>query len=235
MCASAGGVKLLDFGIAEALGEDPSARTETGAFKGKLSYMSPERVKASPSTAGGSVFPRRGSLGVAGGAEAVPDEDRFDTLKNVAEVEVPPLSSLRSDVPPELDAIVARALARDPAQRYATGRLADDLDRLLETLRYQSRALPELLHELFGAELTSRQIPTTALTNEMLAACRADPSSSRSGGSDPTPVASARPRHWPTSTASPSVRGGDGGADPPAVALALLGRRAASGPRHWCC
>ncbi len=67
---------------------------------------------------------------------------------------------------------------------------------MLEALRHQPRALPDLLHELFGAELTSRQIPTTMLTSEMLAACRAE--SSSSGGSagpsatDPTPIAASR-------------------------------------------
>ena len=79
---------------------------------------------------------------------------------------------------------------RDPAERYATGReLADDLDRLLESMRYQARALPDLLHDLFGAELTSRQIPTTALTAELLAACSADASLATA----PTPVAARRP------------------------------------------
>jgi hypothetical protein len=54
------------------------------------------------------------------------------------------------------------------------------------------------LHELFGAELSSRQIPTTTLTAEMLAACRADSSSAGSsavpsaGVRDPTPLAAQR-------------------------------------------
>ena len=127
-------------------------------------------------------------------------------------MEVPPPSSIRPDVPPELDRIVARALARDPAERYATGQaLADDLDRVLEALRYQPRALPDLLHELFGAELTSRQIPTTTLTTEMLAACRAESSSSgaqrRPSATDPTPLARRARRPSPTSTASRSGRG----------------------------
>jgi len=116
-------------------------------------------------------------------------------------MEVPAPSSIRPDVPPELDRIVARALARDPAERYATGQeLADDLDEVLEALRHQPRALPDLLHELFGAELTSRQIPTTALTAEMLAACRADLSSTSASATGPTPIdvrRSAQPAREP--------------------------------------
>lgn len=120
----------------------------------------------------------------------------FETLKNVAEMDVPPPSSIRPDVPPELDRIVARALARDPAERYPSAQaLADELDGVLEVLRQQPRALPDLLHELFGAELSSRQIPTTTLTTEMLAACRADSSSASGVGAsaaEPTPPAASR-------------------------------------------
>jgi serine/threonine protein kinase len=195
ICLRAGGVKLLDFGIAKALNEPEIERTGQGLFKGKLSYISPERIKDLPVDGRADLFALGAVLWeLLAGRKLFRGKTEFDTLKNVAQMPVPPPSSIRGDVPPELDRIVARALARDPAQRYATGQeLADDLDRLLETLRYQSRALPDLLHELFGAELTSRQIPTTVLTNEMLAACRADPSSSGAGALDPTPAAPRAP------------------------------------------
>jgi serine/threonine protein kinase len=199
ICLRAGGVKLLDFGIAKALNEPEIERTGQGLFKGKLSYISPERIKDLPVDGRADLFALGAVLWeLLVGRKLFRGKTEFDTLQNVAQMAVPPPSSIRSDVPPELDRIVARALARDPDQRYQTGQeLADDLDRLLETLRYQSRALPELLHELFGAELTSRQIPSTVLTNEMLAACRADPSSSGSGGTDQTPLATRAPAPLP--------------------------------------
>ncbi len=180
ICLRAGGVKLLDFGIAKALGE-PEPETEKtgqGLFKGKLSYLAPERIKDLPLDGRSDLF----SLGVVlwellAGHKLFRGKSDFQTLKNVTEMEIPAPSSFRPDVPPELDRIVARALARDPAERYATGQeMADELERLLETLRYQARALPDLLHELFGAELSSRQIPTTGLTAELLASCSADAS-----------------------------------------------------------
>ena len=199
MCLRAGGVKLLDFGIAKALGEPEIERTGHGTFKGKLSYSSPERIKDLPADGRADLFALGAVLWeLLAGRKLFRGQSEFQTLKNVIEMEVPPPSSIRSDVPPELDRIVARALARDPAERYPTGQaLADDLDCVLEALRHQPRALPDLLHELFGSELTSRQIPTTMLTSEMLAACRAE--SSSAGGSagasatDPTPVAPSRP------------------------------------------
>ena len=193
ICPRAGGVKLLDFGIAKALGEPEVEKTGHRLFKGKLSYVSPERIKDLPVDGRADLFALGAVLWeLLVGRKLFRGKSEFETLKNVVEMEVPPPSSIRADVPPELDRIVARALARDPAERYATGQaLADDLDLLLEALRHQPRALPDLLHELFGAELTSRQIPVTTLTTEMLAACRADSSSAGAGASvaDPTPIA----------------------------------------------
>ena len=194
MCLRAGGVKLLDFGIAKALGEPEVERTGHGTFKGKLSYISPERIKDLPVDGRADLFALGAVLWeLLAGRKLFRGQSDFETLKNVAEMEVPPPSSIRRDVPPELDRIVARALARDPAERYPTGQaLADDLDRVLEALRHQPRALPDLLHDLFGAELTSRQIPSTMLTSEMLAACRAESSSAGGRGTDRTPLAASR-------------------------------------------
>jgi serine/threonine protein kinase len=196
ICLRTGGVKLLDFGIAKALGEPEVERTGHGVFKGKLSYIAPERIKDLPVDGRADLF----ALGTVlwemlAGRRLFRGKSDFETLKNVAEMEVPPPSSIRADVPPELDRIVARALARDPAERYPTGQaLADDLDQVLEALCHQPRALPELLHELFGAELSSRQIPTTTLTAEMLAACRADSSSASGSAVAAEPAPSAAPR-----------------------------------------
>jgi len=202
MCPRTGGVKLLDFGIAKALGEPEVEKTGQGVFKGKLSYISPERIKDLPVDGRADLFALGAVLWeMLAGRKLFRGKSEFETLKNVAEMEVPPPSSIRPDIPPELERIVARALARDPAERYATAQaLADDLDRVLEELRHQARALPELLHELFGAELSSRQIPTTTLTAEILAACRADPSSgsaraivvTSASAADPTPLAPQR-------------------------------------------
>jgi serine/threonine protein kinase len=185
MCQRAGGVKLLDFGIAKALGEPEVEKTGQGLFKGKLSYVAPERIKDQPLDGRSDLF----SLGVVlwellAGRKLFRGKSDFQTLKNVTEMEVPAPSSLRPDVPPELDRIVARVLARDPADRTPTGQaLAEELDGVLAALRYQTRALPDLLQELFGSELTSRQIPTGKLTAELLATCVAETSI----GSAPTP------------------------------------------------
>ncbi|HLK89068.1 MAG TPA: serine/threonine-protein kinase [Polyangia bacterium] len=184
ICLRTGGVKLLDFGIAKAIGEPEVEKTGHGMFKGKLSYIAPERIKDLPVDGRSDLF----SLGVVlwellAGQKLFRGKSDLQTLKNVAEMEIPAPSALRPDVPPELDRIVLRALARDPAERYPSGQaLADDLDRVLELLHHQTRALPDLLHEVYGAELSSRQIPNTALTSELLAACAAETSNVSAGG-----------------------------------------------------
>jgi serine/threonine protein kinase len=178
MCPRTGGVKLLDFGIAKTVGESEVEKTGVGLFKGKISYIAPERIKEQPVDGRSDLF----SLGIVlwellAGRKLFRGKSEFDTLKNVAQMPVPLPSSLRPEVPPELDRIVARALARDPGDRFATGtELAEALDGVLETLRHQARALPDLLHELFGAELATRQIPTTGPAAELLAAATTETS-----------------------------------------------------------
>ena len=196
ICQRAGGVKLLDFGIAKALGEPEVEKTGQGLFKGKLSYVAPERIKDLPLDGRSDLF----SLGVVlwellAGRKLFRGKSDFQTLKNVAEMEVPAPSSLRPDVPPELDRIVARVLARAPADRYPTGQaLAEDLDGVLAALRYQTRALSDLLQELFGSELASRQIPTGKLAAELLAACAAETSI---GGAPPPGTITSAPVQAP--------------------------------------
>jgi serine/threonine protein kinase len=178
MCPRTGGVKLLDFGIAKTVGEAEVEKTGVGLFKGKISYIAPERIKEQPVDGRSDLF----SLGIVlwellAGRKLFRGKNELETLQNVAGMAVPLASSVREGVPPALDRIVARALSRDPAERFATGQeMAEALDGVLDVLHYPARALPDLLHELFGAELASRQIPTTGLAADLLAAAKTETS-----------------------------------------------------------
>jgi serine/threonine protein kinase len=170
MCANAGGVKLLDFGIAKVFGDDPAERTERGAFKGKLAYMAPERVKREPIDGRSDLF----SLGVVmwemlTGRRLFRGANDLETLRNVLEAAIPLPSSIAPDVPPGLDGVVMRALARDPAARYASGHeLADELEELLQGTKHNSKVLPALLRDLFGAGLQSGPLPLSGLAEELI-------------------------------------------------------------------
>jgi eukaryotic-like serine/threonine-protein kinase len=189
MCLSTGGVKLLDFGIASAIGEGDTAESEESTFKGKLSYMAPERLGLGLGGAGaggidGAVGERLEpkldgridvfSLGtvlweVLAGRRLFQGKTDADKLRAVLEKPIPPPSSLRGDIPPRLDEIVLKALERDRDKRYLTGQsLADDLEDLAMDTKYQSRMLPMLLQDLFGVGGSGTHLAISALPAELL-------------------------------------------------------------------
>ena len=151
-----GAVKLLDFGIAKALSASGREATRTGALKGKLGYLSPERVN-------GKLVDHRADLFAVGvilhecltGKRLFHSGDEVLTLARVREARVEPPSTINPAVPPELDAIVLRALAREPDDRYSTGsELAVALDGVLHELKWGAHATEELLSKLFGGDRT---------------------------------------------------------------------------------
>jgi serine/threonine protein kinase len=116
-----GTVKLLDFGVARVLGEfdfDLAANT----LKGKFAYMAPEQVLRQP-------FDRRVDVFAAGIVlyelltlnRLFSASTDIDTLKRVQAAKVVPPSQLNPEVPAALDAVVLRALERDPGARYDSG------------------------------------------------------------------------------------------------------------------
>jgi serine/threonine protein kinase len=155
MLLRAGGVKLLDFGIAKAAMEiRTDSETQAGLVKGKLSYVSPEQIRGSNDVDGRSdVF----ALGVVlweclTGRRLFFDRNDFQTMRNVVERPVPPPSTQRAEVPAALDFIVLRALERDPKRRYPDAKtMADELEAVLQEARFAPRAMTRMLDQLFGA------------------------------------------------------------------------------------
>ena len=121
---------LTDFGLTKA-SDSQSALTKTGVFVGSLDYSAPEQIRGETADARTDVY----SLGcvlyqaVAG---AVPFDRDSDVAKMYAHLnhEPPSLLAARPDAPPALEAVVARAMAKDPADRFqsagALGRAAAD-------------------------------------------------------------------------------------------------------------
>jgi serine/threonine protein kinase len=114
-----GGVKIIDFGVAKAAGR--AQHTRTGALKGKCGYMSPEQAAGANLDGRSDIF----ALGIVlhelltGGRLFKADSD-VQTLARVRECQVPPPSRLNPQLPPGLDPIVLKALAKDPDERYRT-------------------------------------------------------------------------------------------------------------------
>ena len=112
-----GVVKLLDFGVAKVA--QAEEETKSDAVKGKFSYLAPEQCTA------GKVDPRSDvfSLGICffealTGKRLYRRESQYDTFHAIVSEPAPSIRSIDSSLPAELDLIVARALAKRPADRY---------------------------------------------------------------------------------------------------------------------
>ena len=202
MCLRTGGVKLLDFGIAKTVDEAGVESTEKGEFRGKLAYMAPERVRDQPFDARSDLY----SLGVVlwellTGRRLFRGATDVETFKNVLEMDVPAPSTLRPEVPATLDAVVARALARDPDERFGSAQaLLDALEPILAETRYQSRMVSELLDELYGTGVHSSQIALACVTPELMASVSegSSGSSRRRAESNPPTAATSSLAFAPT-------------------------------------
>ncbi|HEX2875573.1 MAG TPA: serine/threonine-protein kinase [Polyangiaceae bacterium] len=149
-----GAVKLLDFGIAKNALQD--GRTRTGLLKGKVSYMAPEQARGDDLDRRADIW----SLGVVlweavTGSRLFKGSNEAATLNMTLTDDVPPPSLRRPDLPLELEAILLRALKRDPAQRYASAAvMRDELEAWLSNRELMpSASVSQLMPRLFGKEM----------------------------------------------------------------------------------
>jgi serine/threonine-protein kinase len=149
-----GQVKVLDFGIAKA--ESRITSTGAGVVKGKYQYMSPEQARGDAIDRRADVF----SLGVSlyealTGVRPFARDTDLAVLKAVLGNEVKPIRSLRPDLPAEVEAVVLKAMAPEPDDRYATAlALAQDIERYIGATTSASggQALPNFMAGFFGPE-----------------------------------------------------------------------------------
>jgi beta-lactam-binding protein with PASTA domain/tRNA A-37 threonylcarbamoyl transferase component Bud32 len=131
MITPSGETKVMDFGIARAsAGAD--TLTQTAAILGTAAYLSPEQAQGKPVDARSDIY----AVGcvlyemLTGHPPFEGDSPVAIAYKHVRETPTQP-SRLNGDVPDELDAIVLKAMAKNPDNRYQTTReMAEDLQRL---------------------------------------------------------------------------------------------------------
>jgi serine/threonine-protein kinase len=131
MLTQTGQVKVMDFGIARALGSGMSTMTQTSAVIGTAQYLSPEQARGEAVDARSDVYATGCVIYelLCGHPPFVGDNPVSVAYQHVREDPRPPSESNR-DVTPPIDAIVLKALAKNPANRYqSAGEMRADLLR----------------------------------------------------------------------------------------------------------
>jgi serine/threonine-protein kinase len=148
-----GRVKVTDFGIARA--GAASQMTEAGSIVGTAQYLSPEQAKGTAVDQRSDIY----SLGIVlyelltGSVPFTGDTPVEIAMRHISETPAPP-STKRPEIPHDLDLVVTRALAKDPADRYESAEEMDaDLERVARGVAI-SRETEESATQILSAPTT---------------------------------------------------------------------------------
>ncbi|MBU6162767.1 MAG: serine/threonine protein kinase, partial [Myxococcales bacterium] len=152
--STSGQVKVMDFGIAKA--RSSSNKTQTGAVKGKLSYMSPEQIMAQDLDGRSDIF----ALGIVlyellTGQRPFGHESELLAISAIMNQQPRSVSDLSPGTPAELEQIVLRCLAKDRNQRFQScSELQMALEQYLraEGVLLTARDVSEYLRDFFSAQ-----------------------------------------------------------------------------------
>ena len=155
MIAYDGRVKLLDFGIAKS--NATTHRTEAGVVKGKICYMAPEQWLSLEIDARTDVFALGASLYEAlSGRVALKRDSQMEVMKAALAGDVPKLSEVAPNVPAALVAVVERAMATKPEDRFQSAReMSEALERFLSGLTepVSSGRIADYTRKVFHSEV----------------------------------------------------------------------------------
>jgi serine/threonine protein kinase len=197
----AGIAKIADFGIAKAAGRMHS--TGDGSAKGKLSYMAPEQVNTEPVTPRTDVYAAGIVLWECLTREKlVSGTSAAERLRALLELQVAPPSSIVPGIPPALDALVLRALEKDPAKRFPSAKaMATELQKAVPPA--SSIEVADWLRETFPQMVRDRDAALTQLQRLIAPGLAA----STSGAFTPAPPSSQPLPAVPSSHRAPSTSG----------------------------
>jgi serine/threonine-protein kinase len=133
MLTPAGDVKVMDFGIARAIADSSSTMTQTAAVVGTAQYLSPEQARGESVDSRSDVYSTGCLLYelLTGRPPFVGDSPVSVAYQHVREF-APPPSTLDPELPPEVDAIVMKALTKSVEDRYqSAAAMRADIERFL--------------------------------------------------------------------------------------------------------
>jgi len=180
--------RVIDFGVAKAAGRLQT--TQEGVIKGKIAYMAPEQLAASPVTRAADVY----AMGVVlwellAGQRLFVGDNNVALFGSVLAGAKDPPSRHSPDLPAALDALVMKALARDAADRFESA---------LEMAEMLTRLLPPALPTEVGRWCDEAARDSLSARENVLADIESnsgmDLAASLAGGSDPPRVDGARGR-----------------------------------------
>lgn len=150
-----GEVKIVDFGIAKA--ESKIENTRAGTLKGKFGYMSPEQADGQEVDFRTDIF----SLGIVlweliAGERLFVANNEINTLRKIRDCVVPSLNKIDPSIPPELERIVNKALARDRNLRYQScSEMQKDISKFMNRQYpdFASQDFSQFIRSVFTDEL----------------------------------------------------------------------------------
>ena len=166
MLTPQGQVKVMDFGIARAVADTSSTMTQTAAVIGTAQYLSPEQARGETVDARSDLYSTGCLLYelLVGRPPFVGESPVSVAYQHVREEPAPP-SSFDPDIPPEVDAVVLKALAKNREHRYqSASEMRQDIHRVLAG---QQVTAP------MAAVAETRAIPNTAMAPTAIAGTQA--------------------------------------------------------------
>jgi serine/threonine-protein kinase len=167
-----GEVKLADFGLAKAASQIEN--TDPGVVKGKFSYLSPEAAQGEEVDQRADIF----AVGILlyelfTGRRLFEGETDYQTVEMIRAAQIPAISPQNPEVDGELEDIVRKALARDPAHRYQR---ADDLGDAMaqylfskgQRLKVTSRDLENLVARCLAERRGRTESAATSLIDTLI-------------------------------------------------------------------
>jgi eukaryotic-like serine/threonine-protein kinase len=206
-----GQVKILDFGIAKVAGAE-GGLTRAGQIVGSPRYISPEQVRGrvdhrSDIFSAGAVFYEFLSM-----RRPFTGSDPVHLLEQIRTEEPPALDQLDPTIPPALAAVVARAMRKDPTERFA------DIEQMRSQLEEIRRGLPGRE----ASEARRREREEAELTRQMVT----EVGGGAAAADAPSPAAAGRRGTKALDSPAARIEGADAGTVQNEVSAALAGPRA---------